>query len=78
MDPAVVGSAQFGLLFKTHLPGNYQGYPEADLLADSCLYPERWYPVSLRCHNPEQCLQDQREDGSNRRITKPSSTFPPI
>lgn len=28
MDPAVVGSAQFGLLFKTHLPGNYQGYPE--------------------------------------------------
>jgi hypothetical protein len=28
MDPAIVGSAQFGLLFKTHLPGNYQGYPE--------------------------------------------------
>jgi hypothetical protein len=28
MDPAVVGSAQFGLLFKTQLPGNYQGYPE--------------------------------------------------
>ena len=28
MDPAVVGSAQFGLLFKTHLPGNYQGYAE--------------------------------------------------
>jgi len=23
MDPAVVGSAQFGLLFKTHLPGTY-------------------------------------------------------
>ena len=28
MDPAVVGSAQFGLLFRTTLPGNYQGHPE--------------------------------------------------
>jgi hypothetical protein len=28
MDLAVVGSAQFVLLFKTYLPGNYQGYAE--------------------------------------------------
>lgn len=28
MDPAVVGSAQFGQLFKTTLPGNYRGYLE--------------------------------------------------
>ena len=28
MDPAVVGSAQFGLLYKVALPGNYQGYAE--------------------------------------------------
>src|SRR5947209_4103963 len=28
LDPAVVGSAQFGLLFKAQFPGNYQGYPE--------------------------------------------------
>ncbi|WVW80508.1 hypothetical protein I302_102492 [Kwoniella bestiolae CBS 10118] len=28
MDPAVVGSAQFGQIFKTKLPGNYDGVPE--------------------------------------------------
>ena len=28
MDPAVVGSAQFGQLFRTLLPGNYQNVPE--------------------------------------------------
>lgn len=28
MDPAVVGSSQFGQLFKTTLPGNYKGYKE--------------------------------------------------
>lgn len=28
MDPAVIGSAQFGQLFKTILPGNYRGYVE--------------------------------------------------
>lgn len=28
MDPAVVKSAQFGLLFKVQLPGNYKGSPE--------------------------------------------------
>ena len=28
MDPSVVGSAQFGQLFKTILPGNYRGYTE--------------------------------------------------
>ncbi|KAI9756906.1 MAG: hypothetical protein M4579_003660 [Chaenotheca gracillima] len=28
MDPAVVGSAQFGQIFKTALPGNYQNVPE--------------------------------------------------
>jgi hypothetical protein len=28
MNPAVVGSAQFGLLVKVQLPGNYQASPE--------------------------------------------------
>jgi hypothetical protein len=28
MDPAVVGSTQFALLYKTKLPGNYNGAPE--------------------------------------------------
>ena len=28
MDPAIVGSAQFGQLFRTSLPGKYQGIPE--------------------------------------------------
>jgi outer membrane protein assembly factor BamB len=28
MDPSVVGSAQFGELWKAPLPGNYRGYAE--------------------------------------------------
>lgn len=28
MDPSVVGSSQFGRLWKTLLPGNYRGVPE--------------------------------------------------
>lgn len=28
MDPAIVGSSQFGQLFQTALPGNYKGYKE--------------------------------------------------
>ena len=28
MDPAVVGSSEFGQLWKTTLPGNYRGYLE--------------------------------------------------
>lgn len=28
MDPAIVGSAQFGQLFRTTLPGNYNGAKE--------------------------------------------------
>lgn len=37
MDPSVVGSAQFGQLWKAVLPGNYRGYTE-QIYSQSLLY----------------------------------------
>jgi hypothetical protein len=37
MDPAIVGSSQFGQLFKTALPGNYNGATE-QVFSQSLVY----------------------------------------